>query len=104
VVIYRIVQEALTNVAKHAEASRVAVRVQVSRDGIVAIVTDDGRGFDVPAVIGSRERGLGLFGMQERVSLVGGTLRIGSAPEQGTEVEIHIPVGGLLVSGVTTGG
>ncbi len=101
VVIYRIVQEALTNVAKHAEASRVAVRVQVSRDGIVATVTDDGRGFDVPAVMGSRERGLGLFGMQERVSLVGGTLRIGSAPEQGTEVEIQIPAGGMLASGVT---
>jgi two-component system, NarL family, sensor histidine kinase UhpB len=104
VVIYRIVQEALTNVAKHAEASRVAVRVQVSRDGIAATVTDDGRGFDVPAVLGSRERGLGLFGMRERVSLVGGTLRIGSEPETGTEVEIKIPVGGLLVSRVTSDG
>ncbi len=92
VVVYRIVQEALTNVAKHAEASTVDVAVTRDRRGVEAAIRDDGRGFDVDQVMISRERGLGLFGMQERVALVGGTLRMTSQPGSGTRISISVPV------------
>ena len=92
VVVYRIVQEALTNVAKHAQASQVDVSVGRERGLVVASVADNGVGFDVNRIMTSRERGLGLFGMQERVSLVGGTLRLTSHPPQGTRVALDIPV------------
>jgi two-component system sensor histidine kinase UhpB len=94
VVVYRIVQEALTNVAKHADASHVEVCVSREDGAVVARVTDNGHGFDVPTAMGSRERGLGLFGMQERVSLVGGTIQITSLPGQSTSVSIRIPIDG----------
>ena len=85
--IYRVVQEALTNVAKHAGAQRVSVTV-VERDGAVEIaVTDDGRGFsgDEPS------DGFGLIGMRERIRLVGGRHEIESEPGQGTTVHAWIP-------------
>lgn len=91
VVVYRIVQEALTNVAKHAEATRVDVSVALEGWNVLASVVDNGVGFDVPSVMRSRERGLGLFGMQERVALVGGSFRITSLPGQGTRVSVTIP-------------
>ncbi len=91
VVVYRIVQEALTNVAKHADASRVEVSVAREAGAVTASITDDGRGFDVATAMASRERGLGLFGMQERVALVGGTIAITSQPGQ-TRVAIRIPL------------
>jgi two-component system sensor histidine kinase UhpB len=92
VVVYRIVQEALTNVAKHADATGVDVAVSRGPSDIVAVVMDDGRGFDIDAVMSSRERGLGLFGMQERVALVGGTLRMASQPGRGTRISLSIPL------------
>jgi len=80
--LYRLVQEALTNVVKHARAERVAVTVR-ARDGHVELtVSDDGCGFD-PAV---PRGGFGLLGMQERVVLAGGALRVESAPGTGTTV------------------
>jgi signal transduction histidine kinase len=85
--VYRVVQEALTNVAKHAGATRVTVTV-LERDGIVEVaVTDDGRGF---ASDGSGE-GFGLIGMRERVRLVGGRHDIETAPGRGTSVHAWIP-------------
>jgi signal transduction histidine kinase len=92
VVVYRIIQEALTNVAKHANASHVEVSVARERNVVVASVTDDGLGFDVDGVMSSRERGLGLFGMQERVSLVGGSLQLTSFPGGGTRVALEVPL------------
>jgi two-component system sensor histidine kinase UhpB len=92
VVVYRIVQEALTNVAKHADAHLVDVAVTRGTNGIEAAVTDDGRGFDVATVMSSRERGLGLFGMQERVALVRGILQLASQPGQGTRVLMQVPL------------
>ncbi len=92
VVVYRIVQEALTNVAKHAEASHVDVAIARDRNVVLASITDNGRGFDVDEIMSSRERGLGLFGMQERVALVGGTLDLTSRRGEGTRVEIRIPL------------
>jgi len=91
VVIYRIIQEALTNVAKHSDATDVEVSVALEDRSLVARVVDNGVGFDVPSIMRSRERGLGLFGMQERVALVGGTFRIVSVPGEGTRVVVRVP-------------
>lgn len=86
---YRIVQEALTNIVKHADAKRVSV-VLTRRDmSVAAVVEDDGCGFDANA---TREDGLGLTGMRERVGLVGGRLRIESAPGSGTTVRAEVPL------------
>jgi signal transduction histidine kinase len=85
--IYRLVQEALNNAIKHAQAEAVDVRV-VERNGVIEItVRDDGRGFD-PAGAG---RGFGLLGMRERVSLVGGRLSISSQPGGGTSLHAELP-------------
>ncbi|MBI3926866.1 MAG: sensor histidine kinase [Armatimonadetes bacterium] len=91
--LYRIAQEALANVAKHSGARQVEVRLD-QRDGVVLLlVEDDGRGFDVAATLGSKDRGVGLFGMQERVGLLEGRLRIESEPGRGTRVQVEVPVG-----------
>jgi signal transduction histidine kinase len=87
--LYRIVQEALTNVVKHAGAARVSI-VLMHRDRSVAVVVeDDGSGFDPAA---AREEGLGLVGMRERVGLVGGRLRIESAAGTGTTLVAEVPL------------
>lgn len=96
-VFYRVIQEALTNVAKHAEARNVTVRLERTGDFVLASVEDDGRGFDVDSVLRSRERGLGLFGMQERLTLVGGDFRIESEPGRGTRIVAKVPLGVGLV-------
>jgi signal transduction histidine kinase len=96
--IYRIVQEALTNVSRHAHATRAHVSVQ-ARDGVVyAAVTDDGRGLPDSGSLGPRgdglEGGFGMGGMRERAELVGGELDFGPAPEKGTEVRLSVPLAG----------
>jgi signal transduction histidine kinase len=92
--VYRIVQEALTNVLKHARAGRVSVILEHRHDQLLTIVEDDGRGFDTQAVrsLPGEGHGLGLLGMQERVALVGGNLNIESEPGAGTTLVIRIPV------------
>jgi two-component system, NarL family, sensor histidine kinase UhpB len=90
-VLYRVVQEALTNAAKHAGAHEVHVELHRKPDEVVAAVADDGQGFDVDEMMRSRERGLGLFGMQERLALVGGQLVIDSAPGLGTRIHARVP-------------
>jgi len=91
-VLYRVVQEALTNAAKHSAAERVRVELRRGTSEVVARVIDDGHGFDVEDVMRSRERGLGLFGMQERLALVRGQLVIDSAPGHGARIEAHVPI------------
>lgn len=87
-VVYRVVQEALTNVARHAEASRADVELAVEGHGVRARVVDDGVGFTVgDHVLGS----LGLGGMRERASLVGGRLDIITGPGEGTTVVLKVP-------------
>jgi signal transduction histidine kinase len=87
-IIYRTVQEALNNVAKHAGATEARVSIE-ERDGIVALVVeDDGRGFDPSA----GHEGFGLLGMQERASLAGGELKIGPGVSGGTRVRAEFPV------------
>jgi two-component system, NarL family, sensor histidine kinase UhpB len=91
-VLYRVVQEALTNVAKHANASTIRVELSRDVDEVIASVADDGDGFQVEDMMRSRERGLGLFGMQERLALVRGQLDIDSAPGNGTRVNARVPL------------
>lgn len=87
--LYRIAQEALTNVAKHAGARNVDVILERRGDQVLLIVEDDGAGFD-PGDAGSAGRGFGLLGMQERASLVGATLQIESAAGKGTTILVRM--------------
>jgi signal transduction histidine kinase len=87
--IYRIVQEALTNVIKHASARSVSIVVASSNGSVRAIVEDDGNGFATSNV---REHALGLVGMRERAQLLGGRLEVESAPGSGTTILVEIPV------------
>jgi len=87
--LYRIVQEALTNVIKHSRASRVSVLVTRKGDSVAAVVEDDGVGFTPDEV---RDGGLGLVGMRERIALLGGRLTVESEPERGTTLVAEVPV------------
>ncbi|MFQ5880502.1 MAG: sensor histidine kinase, partial [Dehalococcoidia bacterium] len=89
-VLYRMAQEALTNVAKHANASRVKVMLERRGERVRLVVEDDGSGFDVEATMRSKERGLGLFGMEERLALLGGRLAIQAQPGRGTRAEASL--------------
>jgi len=90
-VVYRVVQEALTNVARHAEATEVSVTVVELGDRVRILVEDDGTGFEVTA---RAPRGhLGLDGMDERARLVGGLLEVSSTPGEGTTVMLEVPSG-----------
>lgn len=91
--LYRLLQEALTNVARHARAKNVKVSLSADEKTIVLSIKDDGRGFDVQKVIQDETRvlGIGLLGMQERVELLGGTFTIESEPGQGTCLTATIP-------------
>jgi signal transduction histidine kinase len=91
-VLYRIAQEALNNVVKHARAKRVEIRIQ-GEDGLVQLtVTDNGRGFVPPANGELESGGMGLKTMRERAEGVRGTMSLNSQPAQGTTIEIKIPV------------
>lgn len=92
VTVYRIVQEALTNIVKYAAAENVSVIVTCDERGLEVIVDDDGVGFDAAEAWGGAiSNKLGLYGMRERVSLAGGTLTIESTPGHGTTIFIRIP-------------
>ena len=92
--LYRIAQEALTNAVRHAGARHVSVILEKRGNRALLIVEDDGEGFDVAQVRASvQERGrLGLYGMEERASLVGGRLTVESAPGSGTTVVVEVPL------------
>lgn len=90
---YRLVQEALANVVKHAEADRVAVRVDGSQGELLIRVEDDGTGFDADGDGDGDGQGFGLAGMRERVDLVAGDLSIDSSA-RGTVIEIRLPIAG----------
>ncbi|MBW2096825.1 MAG: PAS domain-containing protein, partial [Deltaproteobacteria bacterium] len=86
---YRIAQEALTNVARHASATHVEVRLGMEKDFLLLTVRDDGRGFDVHGR--AAREGLGLAGMKERAELLDGALEIQSTPGKGTELRFRAP-------------
>jgi signal transduction histidine kinase len=91
-VLYRVAQEAFLNVAKHAQAGLVKVRIQKLQRTIRMEVKDDGKSFEVQSVLSAkRNRGLGLLGMRERVEMVGGRFAVESAPGQGTTIRAEIP-------------
>jgi signal transduction histidine kinase len=86
--LYRLVQEALSNAAKHAAATRVGVRLTAVPGAVELVVSDDGRGFDPNA----QTSGFGLLGMRERVELGRGTFQLESAPDVGTTLHVVLPV------------
>ena len=97
-VLYRVVQEALTNVARHAHASVVQVSLKKLPAAVALAITDDGQSFPVEQVLRAKRNGrLGLIGMRERVEMVGGSFRVVSAPGKGTTVlaEISLAQGGV---------
>lgn len=94
IALYRVAQEALRNATKHSRAGRVDIRLAVESKKVNCSIRDDGRGFDVAAVLDRRgDRGLGLIGMRERLNAVGGQFDIHSAPGRGTEIQIAVPLG-----------
>lgn len=88
--IYRIIQEALTNMVRHARAKSGSILIEQREDHVRVIVEDNGVGFD-PALVASKERSLGLKGIQERARLFGGKMIIESAPNRGTSLFVELP-------------
>jgi signal transduction histidine kinase len=92
-VLFRITQEALINVAKHANASQAGVKLEIYPAQVCVIVKDDGRGFDLDKTLrGDRRAGWGLLGIQERALLLGGQCEIDSRPGRGTHIRVTIPL------------
>ena len=92
-VLFRVAQEALTNVARHAQASRVEVSIQKLLNRVCMRIKDDGKSFDVEGVLHAKGNGrLGLLGMRERLEMVGGNLVLESAPGRGTTIQALIPL------------
>ncbi len=91
--LYRVAQEALTNVTKHAQASLVKVSIRTQSGGIFMEISDNGKSFDVNRALSVRRRGaLGILGMRERVEMLDGTFAIESIPGKGTAVCVQIPL------------
>ncbi len=91
--LYRVVQEALNNVYKHARATRVSVSLECKGHEVFLVVEDDGHGFDAAGLADSQNRGLGLVGMRERAQIVGGSIDIQSrAARRGTRISVRVPV------------
>src|SRR5262249_10114429 len=88
--VYRIAQEALHNVFKHANASHVTVSLERRGDDVVFIVADNGRGFDVDGLAARTVGGLGIVNMRERAALSGGALEVESAPGNGTTLFVRL--------------
>jgi signal transduction histidine kinase len=101
--VYRIVQEALTNIARHAHASTARVVLNADASHCRVIVEDDGIGFDVShAELPGSRRGLGLLGIRERVAQLRGTVKIESGRSRGTRIEVDLPQLGSIATGETT--
>jgi two-component system sensor histidine kinase UhpB len=91
--VYRVAQESLTNIARHADAKRVEIALQPGADSVVLRVADDGRGMPTPDAFALNGHG-GLRGMRERALLVGGALAVKQGREGGVEVRLEVPAGG----------
>jgi signal transduction histidine kinase len=92
VIVYRIAQEAITNVRKHAHAGAVEVTVAGRDEGVLVTISDDGDGIDQPELAATRSRSFGLASMRERAEMAGGWWRLDTAPGEGTTVEFWVPV------------
>jgi PAS domain S-box-containing protein len=93
IALYRLIQEGLLNIQKHAAAERASIRLVSSHPNLILRIEDDGRGFDVQKrrEAATQEKRLGLSSMEERVSLLGGVMKIDSQPGQGTRIYIEVP-------------
>ncbi len=94
--LYRILQEALSNVRRHAEVSAAQVLLRTQGSRIILEISDEGRGFDPPPLVGpeatERSEHIGLRGMRERAAMIGGSLKIRSQPGRGTRVRVEVPI------------
>jgi two-component system, NarL family, sensor histidine kinase UhpB len=90
--LFRVVQEALTNMVKHARTRKASILARKDRNGVSILIADMGVGFDVESVLGRKtpERGLGLAAMDERVRMLGGKLDLQSSPGSGTQLRLKI--------------
>lgn len=94
-VLFRVIQEGMTNVIRHAQASRVDLKVACDNGWLICKLDDDGKGFDLNQLTGSnRDNGMGLLGMRERIEQVGGDLEVKSAPDAGTSLRARLPLEG----------
>lgn len=91
VALFRIIQEALSNILKHAEATRVVVKLEILNKRVIAVVKDNGKGFD-PAVVGAQDEHYGLLNMRERTQLLNGEMQIKSVSGRGTEIVVTVPI------------
>lgn len=95
VALFRIIQESISNIKKHAQAKSAVVKMESLRDKVSIHIKDDGKGFDLEKVTADKCReGYGLIGMKERVQLLEGEMAITTAPGQGTSINISVPVDG----------
>jgi len=102
-VLYRVAQEALTNVAKHARATEVKVKICSSNGSVIMCVVDNGKSFQIePFSYRKGNKRLGLLGMRERVEMVGGTFLVESEPGKGTSVQANIPIPNTRGNGAST--
>jgi len=92
--LFRIAQEAISNIVRHSEAKNATIKLECDADKCVLHVEDDGKGFDVSQItsIDQKGRGAGLFGMKERVTMVGGTCSCQSQPGRGTKIVARVPI------------
>ena len=88
--VFRVVQEALNNMGRHSQATRARVEIKRVLDEIRLVVSDDGRGFDMSTV--AAHAGLGFVGMRERARLAGGYFSIHSEPNEGTRIDVTVPI------------
>jgi len=94
IALFRLVQEAITNVRKHAGVKKAMVKLEASSAGLTIVIKDQGQGFDVDALLGSRQESYGIIGMRERADLLGGEIKIISNPGRGTQVIIELAAEG----------
>jgi signal transduction histidine kinase len=92
IILYRVIQESLTNIARHASASQVTVALQHEHGRICLEIQDNGCGFNVDEVFNGGNRGLGILGMQERIQLLGGSFELDSVPGKGTSITVELSV------------
>ncbi len=94
---FRVIQEAVTNIIRHSNASSVTVSLRQQEDDLLLLIRDNGRGFEVQKALAEASRGqsMGLLGMQERIRFLNGSLSIDSNPGQGTEIRVRVPVSPL---------
>ena len=88
--LFRIFQESLTNVARHADATEIKVTIALQDDQLVLTISDNGKGFDVTGI--GHKKTLGLLGMRERTLMIGGKYEIASMPGKGTTITVRVPL------------